>query len=228
MSPRPGTVRRSSSCWRHRRCTPTSAGSGRSGMPCLPEGVGTPMVWPFAGCRAGGLHSLVVVGPQRSAEFESSGPLVRSAAAATADDALGVDASVTVHDVSGSAGVSSLRALSPFRGGIDAPNHGDGAEDVVVDEPVDASFPGYPAADLGGPEPAGAELVRRLCGTTERCTNTATLGNSRAPQDGYPCHGQRVDRVQDPGVSTEIILANSTVTRWAGIGFGCSSPPGKR
>ncbi|MER5184717.1 hypothetical protein ABT009_41565 [Streptomyces sp. NPDC002896] len=39
------------------------------------------------------------------------------------------------------------------------------------------------------------------------------------PQDGYPCDGQRVDRVQDPEAVTEIILANSTVDWGAGIGF---------
>lgn len=36
---------------------------------------------------------------------------------------------------------------------------------------------------------------------------------------GYLCHGQRVARVQDPEMSTEIILANGTVAWWAGIGF---------
>jgi hypothetical protein len=32
------------------------------------------------------------------------------------------------------------------------------------------------------------------------------------PRDGCPCHVQRVDRVQDPEVSAEIILATGTVS----------------
>ena len=44
-------------------------------------------------------------------------------------------------------------------------------------------------------------------GSVSKCGDSAVQ-----PQDGYPCHGQRVDRVQDPEMSTEIILATSTVS----------------
>jgi hypothetical protein len=67
----------------------------------------------------------------------------------------------------------------------------------------------------GRPVRVGAGLGEELA--RARASSPST---SSPPQDGYPRHGQRGDRVQDPDMSTEIILANSTVADWwAGIGF---------